>query len=134
MRILSSCLAVVSLLGLLLTDGGALAQSGPSPALKDWFQRYDRNGDRRIDREEFQQAVVEAFYFRDKNKNGYLTADELEGAISQAVRAASRTGDGRLSMDEYVNALFKDFGAMDTDADGTLTVEEIDTYIRTNRP
>ena len=127
-------LTAVSLLGLLLIDGAAMAQSGPPQTLKDWFQRYDRNGDRRIDREEFQQAVVEVFYFRDKNKNGYLTADELEGAISQAVRAASRTGDGRLSMGEYVNALFKDFEAMDTDADGTLTVEEIETYIRTNRP
>jgi Ca2+-binding EF-hand superfamily protein len=133
MRILSRYLAAVSLLGLLMIDAGAMAQTGPSQTLRDWFQRHDRNGDSRIDREEFQQGVVEAFYFRDKNKSGYLTVEELQGASPEAVKAASRKGDSRLSLDEFVNALFKDFDAMDTDGDGKLTIEEIDVYVRINR-
>jgi len=133
MRILSRSLAAVSLLGLLLADAGVMAQTGPSPTMKEWFQRHDKNGDGKIDREEFQQAVVEAFYLRDKNKSGYLTAEELTGASPEAVKAASRRADGRLSLDEYVNALFKDFEAMDTDSDGKLTIEEIEVYVRVNR-
>ncbi len=134
MRIPSGSLAIVFLLGLFLIGDEALAQTGPSEeVLKEWFQRHDRNGDGRIDREEFQQGVVEAFFFRDKNRNGYLGAGELLGASPEAVKAASRKGDGRLSLDEFVNALFKDFDAMDTDGDGKLSFEEIDVYVRTNR-
>ena len=133
MRTTYRCLGIGSALGLLLLAGPATAQTGPSPELKSWLQQKDKNSDGKIDREEFQQAVVEAFYFRDKNKTGYLTITELEGASPEAIRAASRSRDNRLSLDEYVNALFKDFAAADTDGDGKLTIEEIDVYIRTNR-
>jgi EF hand len=126
-------LSAVFALGLLLLDGRALAQTGPSPTPSDWVKQYDHNADGKIDREEFQRAVVEAFFFRDKNRRGYLTVAELQGATPEAVKAASRKGDSRLSLPEYVNALFKDFEAADTDADGFLTAVEIDVYIRTNR-
>jgi hypothetical protein len=57
-------------------------------------------------------------HFRDKDKNGYLTIEELQGIVSpEVVKAASRKGDNRLTLDEYVNALFKDFAA----ADGTAS-------------
>lgn len=129
----SRYLAAVSLLVLIAIGAGAMAQTGPSPTLRDWFQRHDRNVDGAIDREEFQQAVVEAFYFRDTTRSGYLTAEQLQGASPEAVRAASRKDDHRLSLDEYVNALFRDFEAMDGDADGKLTIDEIASYIRLER-
>lgn len=133
MRTTRRCLGIGSVLGLLLLCGPATAQTGPSPALKDWFPRHDKNHDGKLDRAEFQEGIVEAFYFRDKNKDGYLTIEELEGASPGAVQAASQSHDNRLSLGEYVNALFKDFAAADTDGDGTLSIEEIDVYIRTNR-
>lgn len=133
MRATPRYLAIASVLGLVLLGGPATAQTPSSAALKDWFQRHDKNGDGKLDRAEFQEGIVEAFYFRDKNKDGYLTIEELEGASPGAVKAASRSQDNRLSLDEYVNALFKDFAAGDTDGDGTLSIEEIDVYIRTNR-
>jgi Ca2+-binding EF-hand superfamily protein len=134
MRAMSCYLGAVCVLGLsLLPCGAAMAQTGPSANLKDWFQRHDKNGDSKIDRGEFQEAVVEGFYFRDKDKNGYLTIEELQTASPEVVKAASRKGDARLSVDEYANALFKDYAAADTDGDGELTIEEIDVYIRTNR-
>ena len=129
MRISFRCLAVVAVLGLFLLDGPATAQNRPAPDAKTWVKEHDRNGDGKIDREEFHQAVVEAFFFRDKDKSGYLTIEELKEAAPEAVKAASRKGDGKLSLQEYVNALFKDFEAADTDKDGMLTVEEIDIYM-----
>ena len=133
MRTMVRHVAAASAVGLLLLDGSALAQTRPPLDAKAWVKEHDRNGDGKIDREEFHQAVVEAFYFRDKNKSGYLTAEELTGASPETVKAASRRADGRLSLDEFVNALFKDFEAMDTDGDGKLTIEEIEVYIRVNR-
>ena len=126
-------LSVASVLGLLLLDGSAIAQTRPVPDAKAWVQRHDRNGDGMIDREEFHQAVIEAFFFRDKDKSGYLTIVELEGASPEAVKAASRNGEGRLTLQEFVNAVFKDFEAADTNHDGLLTVEEIEIYIRSAR-
>jgi Ca2+-binding EF-hand superfamily protein len=122
-------LAVVSLLGLLLPDGPATAQTRPMPDTRTWVKEHDKNGDGWIDRGEFQDAAVEAFYFRDKNKRGYLTIEELKEAAPEAVKAANRKGDGKLTLQEYVNALFKDFEAADVDKDGLLTVEEIDLYM-----
>jgi Ca2+-binding EF-hand superfamily protein len=120
-------------LGLVLLSGPSLAQTPSSETLREWFQRNDRNGDGKLDRGEFQEAVVEGFYFRDKNKDGYLSIEELQGSSPAVVKAASRTRANRLTLDEYVNALFKDFAAADKDGDGTLTLEEIDVYIHPNQ-
>jgi Ca2+-binding EF-hand superfamily protein len=120
-------------LGLVLLSGPSLAQTPSAETLKEWFQRHDRNGDGKLDRGEFQEGVVEGFYFRDKNRDGYLTIEELGGASPEAVKAASRAKAERLTVDEFVNALFKDFAAADKDGDGTLTLEEIDVYIHTNQ-
>jgi Ca2+-binding EF-hand superfamily protein len=120
-------------LGLVLLSGPSLAQTPSSETLREWFQRNDRNGDGKLDRGEFQEAVVEGFYFRDKNKDGYLSIEELQGSSPAVVKAASRTRANRLTLDEYVNALFKDFAAADKDGDGTLTLEETDVYIHPNQ-
>jgi len=129
MRVPIRYLAVVAVLGLLLLDGPATAQNRPAPDTKTWVKEHDRNGDGKIDRGEFQDAAVEAFFFRDKNKSGYLTIEELKDTAPEAIKAANRKGDGKLTLQEYVNALFKDFEAADTDRDGLLTVEEINIYM-----
>ncbi len=128
-------LGMGSVLGLMLLSSPATAQTAPTAAAahKEWFQRHDKNHDGKLDRAEFQEAVIEIFYLRDKNKSGYLTIVELEGASPEAVKAASLKGDTQLSLDEFVNALFKDFAAADTNGDGKLSFEEIDVYIRTSR-
>jgi Ca2+-binding EF-hand superfamily protein len=119
------------ILGLLApaTPGQAWAQTGP--ALKERFAGADRNRDGKMDREEFHQVAVESFYFRDKDRKGYLVIAELKETTPEAFKAANRRGDGRLTLQEYVNALFVDFDNADTDKDGGLTFEEIQAYSRT---
>ena len=118
---------------LFLAGEPVMAQMGPTPDAKPWVQAHDRNGDGKLDREEFHRAVVESFFFRDKQKTGYLVIEELKEASPEALRAVRRKVDGRITLQEYVNALFKDFEAMDTDHDGLLTVEEIQIYIRASK-
>jgi Ca2+-binding EF-hand superfamily protein len=125
---------IVFLAILLLVPLSSSAQAPPRSDLGQIFKDADRNRDGRLDREEFQRVIVEAFYFRDKDKNGYLVITEVSEIMSpEAFRAADRTGDGRLSLEEYVNALFKDFDAADQNKDGVLTHEEIEIYVRATR-
>jgi Ca2+-binding EF-hand superfamily protein len=106
------------------------AQTGtPRPDLRAGFNAADKNGDGRLDREEFRQAGVEGFYFRDKEHKGYLTADQIPEASRDAFKAANVKGDGRLSLREEVNALMKDFDAADVNKDGVLTYEEFVAYV-----
>jgi Ca2+-binding EF-hand superfamily protein len=122
-----------TVLALLLLDGPVMAQPRPAPDAKAWVKDYDKNGDGRLDREEFHQAAVEMFFFRDKDRNGYLVIGELTDPSPEILKTVARKTGGRISLQEFVNALFKDFEAADTDHDGLLTVEEIDIYMRSGK-
>ena len=126
---LAACLTLAILAPATLRPAPASAQTGPP--VKERFAGADKNRDGKLDREEFHQAVVESFYFRDKDRKGYLVIIELKEASPEAYKAANRKGDGRLTLQEYVNALFIDFDKADTDKDGTLTFAEIEIYSRT---
>jgi Ca2+-binding EF-hand superfamily protein len=126
---LAACLILAILAPATLRPAPASAQTGPP--LKERFVGADKNGDGKIDREEFHQAAVESFYFRDKGRKGYLLIEELKEASPEAFKAANRKSDGRLTLQEYVNALFIDFDKADTNKDGSLTFEEIEIYSRT---
>ena len=127
-RLLVMALLVVAALAGFAVPG--LAQT-PAPDWREGFRAHDKNGDGRIDRAEFQEWIVDGFYFRDQGRKGYLVQADLQGSVSvEAFRAMNRKGDGRLSMQEYLNALFQDFAAADANQDGLLTQEEIEAYIK----
>lgn len=127
---------VACMLGGLLVAGPAgsgLAQTTPSPDLRQQFREVDANGDGRIDREEFHRRTTETFYMRDANKDGFLARTELVNMNEERFRLADRDGDGRLSLGEFLRARHQDFDAADTNGDGTLSFVEVEVYI-TTRP
>ena len=131
MRGWSMSVAFACMLGVLVPSGGVFAQATAPPDAKTWVREHDKNGDGKLDREEFHQAVIESFFFRDTNKVGYLTIIELRVVTPEERKALQR--NGQLTLQEYLNALHRDFEAADSDKDGLLTVEEIDIYIRNAR-
>ena len=121
-------------LALLLASGPVPAQTIPTLTVRESvtraFEETDRNGDGRIDREEFHRRTIEVFYFLDRDRDGYLVLSDLTEVRREAFRAADRDGDGRLSAAEYLNARFKDFEAADASSDGLITSEELERWIQ----
>jgi len=120
-------------LGASMLVRGVLAQAPPPPDAKTWVQKHDKNGDGKIDREEFHQAVIEAFFFRDTNKDGYLSVEELTVMTPEASTLLRNKPDGKISLPEFLNAMHKDFTAADMNDDGFLTAEEIEIYMHKGR-
>ena len=88
----------------------------------------DKNGDNRIDREEYNRRMTDVFFFIDTDKDGQLTISEIqqvEKVDPQRFEAADRDGNHTLSLYEYLYALHNDFQAADKNNDGTLDREEL---------
>jgi Ca2+-binding EF-hand superfamily protein len=131
MRLASGALVLTGILVSVLAGGLAEAQMNPRPDWKADFNAHDLNGDGRLDRAEFQEWMVDVFFERDQGKKGYLSIDDVRGAMTpQVFNAMNRKGNGKLSLPEFLNALFQDFQAIDADQDGSITVEQIETYIK----
>ena len=125
------------LLGVLMVSMVFVCLPGPvfvqaqTPDWREGFRVHDKNGDGRIDRAEFQNWIVDGFYFRDQGRKGYLVQADLQGTASPEVfKAINRKGDGKLTLGEYLNALFQDFAAIDVNQNGAITAQEIETYIK----
>ena len=128
--VLGALIVAMALIGF---AGPADSQTPARPAWKESFRLHDKNGDGRIDRAEFQDWMVDAFYFRDTNHKGYLVQADLQGMLSPEVfKAINRKRDGKLTLQEFLNALFQDFAAIDVNQNGSISIEEIEVYIKQN--
>ncbi len=116
---------------LALSTGPALAQQEPvrKHDPRAAFAETDKNKDGKVDREEFQQRVMEIFFFGDRNKDGYMTREELVAVVEfpEDFADADRDSDGKYSYPEFVDVRFETFDEVDSDGDGMLSVEEVVT-------
>ena len=104
--------------------------------LQQLFIQLDRNGDRRLQRQEVQgQPYLERHFERlDRQRRGFLVpADLATGPNSQGTRAerffrqADRNGDGRIDRREAeaYGWLLRRFGNADRNGDGSVDRQEL---------
>ena len=111
--------------------GPVLAQAPEKPDWKEGFRTHDKNDDAKIDRAEFQEWMVDAFFHKDINHKGYLVFDDVSDLISsEAFKNRDKNGDGKLTLEEFLNAIFQDFAQADVNQNGAVTVEELDAYVK----
>jgi Ca2+-binding EF-hand superfamily protein len=131
-RFLFRALAYGTILACLV--GSSFAQVPAKPDWKVGFRAHDKNGDAMIDRAEFQEWMVDAFFHKDINHKGYLVFEDVKDVmVSETFGTYDKSGDGKLRLKEFLKAVFLDFEAADVDRNGELTIEEIDIYIKRTR-
>ena len=121
-----------ALLAMLLTLGSVTAQTRPAPSdddLRKAFSAADSNKDGVIDVDEAVADAILIFATLDKNKDRFLSMDELPGYDPNRVRRADRDGDGKLSIGEVAADRVWEFFEADTNNNGVLTFEEIRIYV-----
>ena len=115
-------------IAMLIIASTVYGQQQPSAGQQAMWDNVDKNKDGVIDRIEFLEAMTDAFFFVDADKDGQLTLTEIrtvaETLDAKQFEDADRDKNGKLSIYEYENALSKDFDTADTNMDGKVTVEE----------
>jgi hypothetical protein len=131
--LLAAKAALGGLFAAFIALGGVHAQTKPSlPSdedLRKSFAAADANNDGVIDIDEAVGDAVLIFISLDKNRDRYLSRDELPGYDPNRIARADRDGDGRLSVGEVAADRVWEFFEADTDRNGVVTFEEVRVYI-----
>jgi Ca2+-binding EF-hand superfamily protein len=96
------------------------------------FRSTDKDGDGYVNIDEYVAHYVVVFGSLDKNRDGFLSRDELPADHDPAqYRGADRNGDGRLSLGEMIGDRVIYFFEFDRNRDGVLSAEEVLAIERT---
>jgi Ca2+-binding EF-hand superfamily protein len=117
------------LIAAVVTGTAAYSVAAEQMTREEVMATADKNHDGRIDREEYNQRLIEVFFFADIDKDGKLSFTELQAVVvdadPQRFKAADSDGDGKLALYEYLYVLHGDYTAADKNRDGVLDLEEV---------
>ena len=133
-RSLRRCIALAGLAAsTMLVGSGAIAQATAArdsdEAMRAAFAAADANKDGVINVDEAVGDSVLLFITLDKNRDRFLTRDELPRYDPARLKAADRDGDGKLSVGEVAADRVWEFFEADTDGSGVATYEEVRGYV-----
>ena len=75
--------------------GGGMSSASKAGEAKCGMSMMDTNKDGRISKAEFRKAHDAMFAAKDKNKNGYIDANEMNGGMEGAPPAAGKAGEAK---------------------------------------
>jgi Ca2+-binding EF-hand superfamily protein len=141
---------VASLAGLLFAATPALAGGDKGEHHKGMagMEMMDANGDGQVSRDEHTLAAKKMFDTMDADKDGKVTATEMEAAHAQIagkdakkmkghmtaadkIKKVDANGDGMLSVAEHGTGADTMFDKMDTDKNGSLSKAELEAGHKT---
>ena len=120
---------VVMLIAAVVAGTTGYSVAGEQMTREEVMATADKNHDGRIDLQEFNQRMIEVFFFADTDKDGKLSWEEIHAVVvdadPQRFKVADSDGDGKLSLFEFLYALDVDFIQADNNHDGVLDTEEV---------
>ncbi|MCG6537429.1 MAG: EF-hand domain-containing protein, partial [Syntrophales bacterium LBB04] len=94
----------------------------------DDFSRSAAYKDGRISKKEYVDAVIKSFHKLDRNRDGFLTKDELKTIdkidAEKFVKEEDINEDGKISKEEFIKAARKRFKLLDKNNDGFIDQKE----------
>ena len=126
MPIPNRCLTLFGALAFVLVAAPAPHAWARSGGAEQVIKQADTDNNRTIDLKEA-QAVASALFDRlEIDKDGTVTAKELQGRVSKkALKAADPDSDGTLVKTEFLALVEQRFKAADPDNDGKLDAKEL---------
>jgi Ca2+-binding EF-hand superfamily protein len=104
----------------------------PACAAGDVFDKIDTNGNKKIDKKEYTDAVSKSFDYLDKNRDSYLEREEFKKTgipnSDKLFDKLDTNQDGRISKDEFLKGAGKHFKIMDKNDDGFIDRNEFNLY------
>lgn len=105
------------------------------------FKKIDKNNNDKVSKKEYLGAVKNTFNNIDKNKDGFLTKDELNamGRIDaeKFLKEEDINKDGKIFKEEFIKAAEKRFKLLDKNSDGLIDKKEwndVKDYANQNNP
>ena len=116
------------LAGLIVAGGDTVAFAKDTSASCPAFKAGIADNSGTLDLNEAKAAASKLFDKRETDKDGTLTAKELQGRLSKKDLAAGDPDkDGTLTKDEYLAIVESRFKAANPDSDGTIDCKEAKT-------
>lgn len=92
------------------------------------MEKTDINNDGKIDRQEFENRIIEIFQSTDKDSDQRLTIPELGTVNEKVFQEADKNKNKKLNLKEYIRFRFADFERVDRDNDSLITPRELQDW------
>ena len=125
-------LTVLALAGCYSATYREVSRPMPANAAGDVFDKIDADGNKKIDKKEYTDAVSKSFDKLDKNGDSYLDREEFKATdipnSDELFDDLDTDKDSRISKDEFVKGAEKHFTIMDKNDDGFIDRNEFNLY------
>ena len=122
-------LLAAALAGTMLGGVAIAGQDTPQGRGGGMMMRADTDGDGKISRAEFTAQSEARFARMDKNGDGFITADEMNGRGGRSpggrLMSADSDQDGKISRAEFMAQSAERFIKLDTNGDGRISGDEM---------